>query len=77
MDMILAGKLYFSVSATLSDRFRVLSDALVAAAIAGQTSFNGITYQTTSENITGLIDAGSTGVNHGMLSMVFQNILFS
>lgn len=40
-------------------------DKLVAAATAGQTSFDGVTYSTTAEAITGLMAAGSTGVNHG------------
>jgi hypothetical protein len=39
-------------------------DALVSAAV-GTTSFNGVTYSTTSEMISGLLPAGSTGVNHG------------
>ena len=40
-------------------------DELVAAAV-GMTSFNGITYSTTAENIAGLMPAGSTGLNHGV-----------
>jgi hypothetical protein len=40
-------------------------DSLVAAAV-GSTSFNGVTYKTTSEQITGLLPAGSQGINHGI-----------
>lgn len=39
-------------------------DALVAAAVAG-SNFDGVTYSTTAENITGLLQAGDAGVNHG------------
>lgn len=35
-------------------------DALAASAI-GTTSFGGVTYYTTAENITGLLAPGSTG----------------
>ncbi|KZT11086.1 uncharacterized protein LAESUDRAFT_755704 [Laetiporus sulphureus 93-53] len=38
-------------------------DALVAGAI-GTTSYGGVTYSTVAENITGLMPAGTTGVNH-------------
>ncbi|KAI6026105.1 hypothetical protein BKA83DRAFT_4238456 [Pisolithus microcarpus] len=38
---------------------------LVAAAV-GITNFDGITYSTTAENITGLLPPGSEGVNHGI-----------
>lgn len=48
------------------DGYDVGRDKLVAAATAGQTSFGGVTYSTTAESITGLMDAGSTGVNHGI-----------
>jgi len=40
-------------------------DALVERAI-GTTSFGGITYWTTAEDITGLLPPGSAGVNHGI-----------
>ncbi|KAI0031771.1 hypothetical protein K488DRAFT_51357 [Vararia minispora EC-137] len=40
-------------------------DALVAAAV-GTTSFSGVTYSTTSQQIMGLLPAGSAGVNHGI-----------
>jgi len=40
-------------------------DSLVSNAI-GITSFGGVTYSTTAENITGLLAPGSTGVNHGI-----------
>jgi hypothetical protein len=34
-------------------------------ATASQTSFNGVTYSTTVVPITGLLAAGSNGINHG------------
>lgn len=43
-----------------------LRDALVSGAI-GQKSYGGVTYSITARNISGLIAAGSTGVNHGSL----------
>lgn len=42
----------------------ISSQQLVAAAV-GVTAFDGVTYTTVAQNITGLIEAGSTGVNHG------------
>ncbi|KAH9939182.1 hypothetical protein B0H21DRAFT_41100 [Amylocystis lapponica] len=42
-------------------------DDLVSAAL-GSTSFNGVNYSTTVQNITGLLSAGSSGINHGMLT---------
>lgn len=39
-------------------------DELVSGAV-GQTSYGGVDYSTTAQNITGLLAAGSTGVNHG------------
>ncbi|KAI0319189.1 hypothetical protein OF83DRAFT_1055467 [Amylostereum chailletii] len=47
------------------DGYNIGRDALVSAAI-GTTSFDGVTYSTTAQNITGLMAAGSTGVNHGI-----------
>ena len=41
-------------------------DEVVAAAI-GTKSHNGITYNTVAKNITGIMPAGSDGVNHGKL----------
>lgn len=41
------------------------SDKLVAAAV-GTKSHGGVTYSTTSQTLTGLMPAGSAGVNHGM-----------
>ena len=46
------------------DGYDIGRNELVAAAM-GTTSFGGITYSTTAENITGLMAAGSDGVNHG------------
>jgi len=40
-------------------------DALVSSAV-GTTSFGGVTYQTTSETLQGVMPAGSDGVNHGI-----------
>jgi len=43
-------------------------DLLVASALnkGGTTSFEGVKYKTTSKNITGLLQPGSNGVNHGI-----------
>lgn len=38
---------------------------LFAVAATGTTSFGGITYSTIAQNMTGLIAAGSNGLNHG------------
>jgi len=46
--------------------YNIGRNEFVATAIAGQTSFLGVTYSTTAENITGLLEPGSTGVNHGI-----------
>lgn len=40
-------------------------DELVAAAV-GTKSHGGVTYQVDAKNITGIMPAGSDGVNHGM-----------
>lgn len=47
------------------DGYDVGRDALVQAAV-GTTSFNGITYSTTSETLTGVMPSGTNGVNHGI-----------
>ncbi|KII92326.1 hypothetical protein PLICRDRAFT_37089 [Plicaturopsis crispa FD-325 SS-3] len=47
------------------DGYNIGRDQLVAAAV-GQTSFDGVSYSTTAQNITGLIAAGAEGVNHGI-----------
>lgn len=39
-------------------------DELVSGTV-DQTSYGGVSYSTTSQNITDLLVAGSTGVNHG------------
>lgn len=49
---------------------------LVATATAGQTSFGGVTYSTTAENITGLLAPGSAGVNHGTCDFIYSRYLF-
>lgn len=53
------------VSQTILSNDQTSRDKLVAAATAGQTSFSGVTYQSTEQDISGLIAAGSNGVNHG------------
>ena len=45
---------------------RTYRDDLVSGAL-GTTSYGGVTYSTTAENITGLLAAGSAGINHGEL----------
>lgn len=40
------------------------SDSLVKSAV-GLKKYRGIKYQTTAQSISGLIPAGSSGVNHG------------
>ncbi|KIJ67677.1 hypothetical protein HYDPIDRAFT_107146 [Hydnomerulius pinastri MD-312] len=47
------------------DGYDIGRNDLVTAAI-GQTSYGGITYTTTAQNITGLLAPGSDGVNHGI-----------
>lgn len=37
----------------------------IVAAVTGTTSFDGVSYSTKAENITGLLAPGSNGVNHG------------
>ena len=41
-------------------------DHLVAWAL-GETSYDGVTYHTTAENVTGLLQPGTKGINHGEL----------
>jgi hypothetical protein len=50
-------------------------DELVASATSGTTSFNGITYSATAENITGLLQPGSAGINHG--GSPFSNVFLT
>lgn len=47
------------------DGYNIGRDDLVSAA-AGTTSFDGVSYTTVAENLTGLLAPGSTGVNHGI-----------
>ncbi|KAJ7452045.1 hypothetical protein B0H11DRAFT_2176680 [Mycena galericulata] len=49
----------------IPDGYNVGRDLLVAAAV-GMTSHEDISYYTVAENLTGLLPAGSTGVNHGI-----------
>jgi len=41
-------------------------DALVSSATSKQTSFDGVTYSTTQETVTGLLQPGTNGVNHNI-----------
>jgi hypothetical protein len=53
-------------------------DLLVSSAVAGggTTNQNGIEYQTTAQNITGLLQPGSNGINHGKpFELPYNNIL--
>ncbi|KAI0807642.1 hypothetical protein C8Q74DRAFT_1378800 [Fomes fomentarius] len=47
------------------DGYNIGRDELVAAAV-GTKSYGGLTYNTVAKNITGLMVAGSAGVNHGI-----------
>ncbi|KAL4078500.1 hypothetical protein V8B97DRAFT_2021541 [Scleroderma yunnanense] len=47
------------------DGYNIGRNNLVAAAV-GETSFDGIIYYTTAENVTGLLLPGSEHVNHGI-----------
>ncbi|KAL5506941.1 hypothetical protein ACEPAH_6397 [Sanghuangporus vaninii] len=57
----------FSMKHTISpDGYNGGRDALVASATRKQTEFGGVKYSTESEDVTGLIPPGSSGVNHGI-----------
>ncbi|KAI0769318.1 hypothetical protein BD413DRAFT_604920 [Trametes elegans] len=47
------------------DGYNIGRNELVENAV-GTTSFDGVTYQTTAQNVTGLLPVGSEGVNHGI-----------
>ncbi|KAI0051849.1 hypothetical protein FA95DRAFT_1554094 [Auriscalpium vulgare] len=47
------------------DGYNIGRNALVNTAVQG-SSFGGVTYKTTAQNISGLLQPGSTGVNHGI-----------
>ncbi|KAF8808799.1 hypothetical protein BYT27DRAFT_7163618 [Phlegmacium glaucopus] len=47
------------------DGYDIGRDALVESAI-GTTSFGGVTYSTTAQDITGLLAPGNAGINHGI-----------
>ncbi|KAI0829677.1 hypothetical protein BC628DRAFT_1057814 [Trametes gibbosa] len=49
----------------VTDGYDIGRDELVAAAV-GTTSFGGITYSTSAQNVSGLLPVGSNGVNHGI-----------
>jgi len=68
------GALFLAVSREedLIENHTIVSDGydigrnLFAGNATGITSFGGVTYSTTAENITGLLAPGSAGVNHGI-----------
>ncbi|KAG2119747.1 uncharacterized protein F5147DRAFT_120786 [Suillus discolor] len=45
--------------------YNIGRDQLVSAAI-GQTRYHGVKYHTIAQNITGLLEAGTDGINHGI-----------
>jgi hypothetical protein len=45
--------------------FFVLSDVFVKSAVGLKKKYKGVKFNTVAERITGLIPAGSVGVNHG------------
>ncbi|KIP06598.1 hypothetical protein PHLGIDRAFT_72471 [Phlebiopsis gigantea 11061_1 CR5-6] len=49
----------------VANGYNIGRDNLVSAAV-GTTSFDGVTYSTTSETLTGVMPAGTDGVNHGI-----------
>jgi len=49
----------------IPDGYNIGRDKLAALAM-GTTHFDGVTYVTTARNLTGLLAAGSVGVNHGI-----------
>lgn len=71
MATILDGRRHLHSSILVADPARLRSDQFVTAAL-GTTSNNGVTYTTTAQNITGLMPAGSAGVNHSMICLPFS-----
>ncbi|KZT18150.1 hypothetical protein NEOLEDRAFT_1143771 [Neolentinus lepideus HHB14362 ss-1] len=69
-----SGALFLAVSKEedLSEHHTIVANGynigrnLLVSAALGTTSAGDYTYSTTAENVTGLIAAGSTGVNHGI-----------
>ncbi|KAJ3882425.1 hypothetical protein F5051DRAFT_319721 [Lentinula edodes] len=70
----LSGALFLAVSqeedleeghTIIPDGYNIGRDKLASLAV-GTTHFDGLTYSTTARNITGLLAAGSVGVNHGI-----------
>ncbi|CDO78164.1 hypothetical protein BN946_scf184467.g3 [Trametes cinnabarina] len=49
----------------VDDGYNIGRNQLVSGAV-GITSYGGVTYSTTAQNITGLLPVGSAGVNHGI-----------
>ncbi|KAG2145937.1 uncharacterized protein EDB93DRAFT_1251152 [Suillus bovinus] len=47
------------------DGYNIGRNQLVSAAV-GETRYHGIKYYTTSQNITGLLEPGADGINHGI-----------
>jgi len=61
------------------DGYDIGRDLLVAAA-TGTTSFGGVTYSTTAQQLTGLLPVGSAGINHdiaidGMVTLLTVTIV--
>lgn len=54
------------------DGYDIGRDELVAAATDGQTSYNGVTYSTTQETVTGLLKPGTDGINHGSFLLLLS-----
>ncbi|KAJ6557185.1 hypothetical protein B0H10DRAFT_2120998 [Mycena sp. CBHHK59/15] len=69
-----SGALFLAVSKeeSVSESHTIVPDGydigrgLLATSATGSTSFNGVSYSTAARNITGLLAAGSAGVNHGI-----------
>ena len=49
----------------LTTLFSVLSDSFVKSAVGLKKKYKGVKFNSVAERITGLIPAGSNGVNHG------------
>ncbi|KAL1743056.1 hypothetical protein HDZ31DRAFT_83691 [Schizophyllum fasciatum] len=48
-----------------TDGYNVGRDKLVSAAV-GETDYDGVSYSTKAENVTGLLPTGADGINHGI-----------
>jgi hypothetical protein len=52
----------------IPDGYNIGRDQLVNLAVGGTTSFDGVKYTSTVKRLTGLLPAGTQGVNHGSSS---------